>query len=80
MSEAVTVVAAARLSAVERAPPSPPELARATETSALLTAWVYIYIIVWEKGGGERERGERGRERQTHREKKEQELKKECVV
>lgn len=75
MSEAVTVVAAARLSAVERAPPSPPELARATETSALLTAWVYIYIIVWEKGGGGR-----GRERQTHREKKEQELKKECVV
>ena len=38
--EAVTVVAA-RLSAVERAPPSAPELARATEPSALLTECVH---------------------------------------
>ena len=65
MSEAVTVVAAARLSAVERAPPSPPELARATETSALLTAWVYIYYSLG-KGGGGRGRGGREGERDRH--------------
>ena len=50
MSEAVTVVAAARPSAVERALPSAPELARATETSALLTAYMNVYYIRYKFG------------------------------